>query len=498
MNLRSFRDFSFRPFRMALALALSFSSLPSCGPSPQAGGGIGGTGSVSNVSSVSLGPVTKLGTLFVSGTEYDNSNSVYCIGGEPCTTENSLKLGMVVLVKGTAQSSHQGAVIRVADTIMFEETVEGVVQSVAQDGSSLVVLGQFIAVNAKTVIDASIPGQAIHNLKSGIDVVEVSGLVAADGHILATLIMMGTETPHYQVQGIIKNHDAGAKRFEIGQLMVEYPSADTIDMVNTGMADWNGRLAHVRGEDWHMRSDVPFGAKLIATRVKPLGLTVEDSADTKMEGLITQLRQGRAFSINNHPIEISADTRFEGGKESQLMFGAHLFIHGTMVQGVVAAKEVVFKENFEVESNVEAIDLLSGTLTLSGLPGLLIRCDAQTMTEDKGSPSRFDDFRMGDHVKVHGKLYEWQGVVLATALERIIPSTSIVLEAPLHLAIDPGILLAGRSIDTSRIPDNAFAGPYGPIGRLAFFQTAVVGGLVRMNGDLAGGIVTWNNAAIRR
>ena len=133
---------------LALTMALILPAFASCGPSPKAGGGIGGTGSVS-VSSVSSGTVTKLSSVNVSGTEYDNSNAFYCIDDEPCSTENNLKLGMVVLVKGTAQSPSQGTVTRMADTITFEGTVEGVVQSVAPDGSSLVVLGQFVAVNHK-------------------------------------------------------------------------------------------------------------------------------------------------------------------------------------------------------------------------------------------------------------------------------------------------------------------------------------------------------------
>src|SRR5262245_25411826 len=186
---------------MAIALTLFFLALASC--KPQAGGGISGTGSVSSVSS---GPVTQLNSVFVSGTKYDNSNTIYCIDGESCSTENSLKLGMVVLVKGTAQSSYQSGneVTRVADTITYEDTVEGVVQSVAQDGSSLIVLGQFIELSPKTVIDASIPGRTIRNLTPGVDVIEVSGLVTSDGHILATLIMKRTGQPHYEVQGIIK------------------------------------------------------------------------------------------------------------------------------------------------------------------------------------------------------------------------------------------------------------------------------------------------------
>src|SRR6476661_7816070 len=95
---------------LTLVMALTLSVLASCSPSPKAGGGIGGTGSVSSASSVSSGTVTKLGNVSVSGTQYDNSSALYCFDGEPCSTGNSLRLGMVVLVKGTALSPPEGSV----------------------------------------------------------------------------------------------------------------------------------------------------------------------------------------------------------------------------------------------------------------------------------------------------------------------------------------------------------------------------------------------------
>ena len=174
-----------------------------------------------------------------------------------------------------------------------------------------------------------------------------------------------------------------------------------------------------------------------------------------------------------------------------------MFIHGALVQGVLEAHEVVFKENVGVESNVESIDIQSGTLTLAGLPGLPIARDARTVTEDEGTPSRFEDIRIGDHVRVHARLLDEQHVV-ATELERTIPSTSIVLQAPLQLAVDPQVLLASTSIDTSRIPDKEFVGPYGTIGRTAFFDKAVIGRPVWVKGILAGSIVTWSSVGINR
>ena len=255
----------------AYCLTLSLVGLASCKPSPESGGGLGGTGSITSVAS---GPVTKLNSVSVSGTEYDNSNTVYCMDGEPCSAENSLKLGMVVFVKGTAQSTPEGTVTRAANTITFEETIEGVVQSVASDGSTVIVLGQAINLNQKTVLDPSIPGQSILNLKPGLDIIEVS-VVAGDGHILATLIMRQTGTPHYEVQGMIKNHDIEMQRFEIGQLLVDYSFADITNLAATGTINWDGLLVHVRGDQWQSRSNVPHGAALTATRVKPLGLMVK-------------------------------------------------------------------------------------------------------------------------------------------------------------------------------------------------------------------------------
>jgi len=477
-----------------LALALACLALVSCGPSPQAGGGIGGTGSVSSVSS---GPVTKLGSVYVSGTKYDNSNAFYCINDEPCTTENSLKPGMVVEVQGTAQSSDQGAVTRVANTITFQDAVEGVVQSVAQDGSSLIVLGQLVTLNPKTVIDASIPGVSIRNLTPGLDVIEVSGLVVSDGHILATLIMKRTGKPQYEVQGVIKNHDLRNNRFEVGQLVVEYSSADITDLATGGTTNWNGRVVHVRGDEWQPRNEVLYGARLVATRVRQLGFAEEDSAEAKIEGFITLVTQPGVFAINNHPVEITADTRFEGGLATELMLGAHVFIHGKLAEGVLKAQEVVFKENGEIESNIESIDIQSGLLILAGFPQLPIAFDARTATEDAGSPGRVEDLRIGDHLKVHARLLDGQRI-LATELERIIPSTSIVLQAPLQAAADPQIQLAGISIDTSAIPDNDFLGQYGPIGRKALFEKAAAGHPVSVKGTLAGSIATWSSVVIRR
>ena len=164
---------------------------------------------------------------------------------------------------------------------------------------------------------------------------------------------------------------------------------------------------------------------------------------------------------------------------------------------MLEAQEVVFKENVEMESNVESIDIQTGTLTLAGLSGLTIASDARTVMEDEGGPGRFEDFRIGDHLKVHARLLDGQRV-LATELERTTPSTSIVVHAPARSAADPLIVLADTSIDTSRIPDKDFVGPYGTIGRVAFFEKVAIGRPVWVKGILTGSIATWSSVGINR
>ena len=479
---------------LALTMVLTLPAFTSCSPSPNAGGGIGGTGTVS-VSSVSSGTVSKLSNVNVSGLEYDTSNALYCIDDEPCSTENKLKLGMVVLIKGTAQSPSQGSMSRIADTITFEGAVEGVVQSVAPDESGLVLLGQFVAVNNNTVIDEGIPGRTLRNLRPGLDVIEVSGLVAGDGYILATFIMKRTGIPRYEVQGIIKNHDVEGKRFEIGQLMVEYSSADVSDLTADGTMNWNNRLVHVRGDQAHPRSEVPHGTTLLATRMKPLGLTVEDSAEAKIEGFITPISELGVLAVNNHPIQVSPATAFEGGAANEFVLGKHVSIHGTLVEGVLDAHVVTFKENLQIESNVESIDLQSRNLTLVGFPGLSINTDPSTLIEDGNTVSRFENIRVGDHLKIHGKLLDG-GQAVATVLERTAPSAAIVLQAPLQSAVDPRMRLANINIDTSEVPDSEFVGSFGPIGRRTFFEKALIGRPVWGKGMLSGSIVAWSSVGI--
>ena len=480
--------------------AILFLALASCSPAaptPQAGGGIGGTGTIATVSS---GPVTQFGSVYVSGTEYDNTHTLYCIDLDPCTQENRLKLGMVVLVNGirTVEYPSNQTLTHVADTITYEETVEGEVQSVAADGLSLVVLGQIVSVNQKTEIDSTLQGTSPHTLNPTSlhgRLVEVSGFVTGDGTILATLIQPHTGLVHYEVEGVIKNHDRTAKTFKIGSLVVDYssPTTDISYMPSSANRSWDGVIVFVRGNQWNQSGTGPNGARMTATSVKPKALGVSDIQESEVEDFVTRVDGLGDFYLNNVHVQTNSGTVFEGGTVTDIQIGSHLEVDGPLVGNILNATKVEFESETELQATIAAVAPADNTLTLFGLESLTIQFDNRTALSGQGSPRQIGDLRAGDHLQIHGRLHGG-AVILATEVERTDPSSRIQIEGRLTTAADPLLVLFGSTIDTSPVPDSGFRGPVGIIGRTAFFSGLLAGQKISLRGTLAETTVVWATA----
>ena len=478
-----------------------FVALASCSPAapaPQAGGGIGGTGSLATVSS---GPVTKFGSVFVSGTEYDNTNTLYCIDHDPCSGENRLKIGMIVLVNGTrtVEYGSNKTLTHVAHTITYEETVEGEVQSVAADGLSLVVLGQVVAVNQKTEIDPSLQGTTPHALNTATvtgTLVEISGFVTGDGTILATLIQRHTGAPHYEIEGVIKKHDPKANKFEIGSLVIDYSQASTGPMptlTNPGQT-WDGLIVFVLGDQWGQGGPGPNGARMSATSVKPKALGVSDVEATEVEDFVTWVNGPGDFFLNNVHVQTNSGTVFEGGTLGDILVGSHLEVYGPLVGGIVTATKVEFETETELQANVAAIDPTANTLTLAGLSGLTIEFDGQTELSGKGDPRRISDLRSGDHLQIHGRLRGGHAI-RAKEVERSDPSSHVRVQGYVTNVSNPWLVLLGSTIDTSAIPESGFHGHNGILGRSNFFAELSVGMSAVLIGTYQGNTVAWTSAS---
>lgn len=474
-----------------LAAIALFLLLASCGPGPQAGGGIGGTG---NTASVATGPITGFGSVFVSGYEYNTGTTSMTVDGKS-GSQSDLKKGMVVLINATLTHNYDtnDPPQRTANTLVYEDTVEGVVQSVAPDGSNLVVSGQAVAITTTTIIDASIPGQNILNLVPGRDLVEVSGFVTGDGTIIGTLIDLKTGIPDYEVKGFIKNHDATSETFDIGSLTVDYRNAELEDMPSQTNNSWNGLLVDVRGSQVSPGGSGSYGVRMNATRVKPEGFGSKHSEDVEVEGFVTQMLSPGDFFLGNVHVLKNAGTTFDGGTINDILVGAHLEVHGSLGGGIVNATKVEFEGETELQANVATINSSDNTVTLTGLAGLTIQFDSKTALHGQGNPRRLADLRSGDHLQIHGQL-RGGNTILANEVERSDPKSNVQMQGSVTSAADPIIALLGSSIDTALIPESGFRGRYGVIGRSAFFSGLSTGKKVSIQGNVVTTTVEWTNA----
>ena len=471
-----------------LALVALFLLLASCGPSPQAGGGIGGTG---NTALIASGPITGFGSVFVSGYEYGTGTTSMTIDGTS-GSQSDLKKGMVVLVNATVTHNYgtNDPPQRTANTLFYEDTVEGTVQSVAPDGSSLVVLGQTVAITTTTIIDLGV--SALSNLKKD-DLVEVSGFVSGPGAVVATLIDRKIDSADYQVKGFITEHDEANKFFTIGSLRVDYAGADIGLMPIPAGDAWNGLLVDVRGGQVSSGGSGQYSVRMTATKVKPEGLGTEDSALAEIRGFVTQVVSLSDFYLGNVHVQTSAGTTFEGGTRNDILVGAYLEVHGPLVGGIVNATKVEFEGETELQANVASINSSDNTLTLTGLPALVIQFDGKTALHGQGNPRRLDDLHSGDHLQIHGRP-RGGNTVLAKEVERSDPKSNVRVQGFVTSATDPIVVLLGASIDTSLIPESGFRGRYGVIGRSAFFSGLSSGKKVVLRGTYQANTVTWSSA----
>lgn len=370
--------------------------LMACGNSDVPSVSASASGSGSGSASAS-GTVTGFGSVFVNGKKYEANNVTVAIDDESersCTINPSdscgLKRGMIVTVNGFFNETQHSAV-----SVRQKDAVEGIVQSVAADGLSLVVIGQTVLVDDTTIIDNNITGQDVRNLVAGTDVVEMNGHIRPNGVVQATFIekkLVSTATP--EVRGYVSNHNDGVKTFNIGDLTVNYATGLINDMpVPTG-SNWNGLLVEAKGS--------PFNAvttTLTATKVEPeqdgVGSNVDDF---EVEGIVTQVLGSGDFVIGRTHVQTTASTEFRGGTIDEIVVGAKVSAEGRWANGIQTAKHVKFHASVRLEGDIASIS--GSVFTLVGLSGV----NAQVNSQTEFNNTSLADLSIGDHVRVRGRV----------------------------------------------------------------------------------------------
>ena len=459
--------------------------LSGCG-SGGGGGATTGTGGATSGSAAASGTITGFGSIYVNGKKFETNGASLMVDGQEvfCTVSQStkcgLKEGMTVTVTGSFNGDQ-----RFASSVSQRDAVEGLVQSIAVDGLSLVVMGQTVLVDSTTLIDNSngLNG-SIGNLVPG-DFVEVNGHVRPNGVIQATFIEKkpaGTVTP--EVRGFVTGHNAVAKTFQIGNLIVNYTTALIDDMPSQAGNGWNGLFVEVKGT---------FNSAtmtLTASKVEPENQGLGNNVDEfEVEGFVKQVDGPGDFFIGTTHVQTTANTLFRGGTIDEIVVGAKLSAEGRLANGILTAKHVKFHAAVKLEGNIATIN--GNSFTITGLPGVTVSVNSQT----EGGNSL--NSLLGQHVRVRGRLVSSNSVIATRIEDRGQADNDVDLQGPVQSVVGQDLTILEVVVDTSTISNNNFEGLNDQIiGRAAFFNVVKEGTLVKVKGRLNNGIVTWREAEL--
>jgi hypothetical protein len=408
-------------------------------PPPGDTGGITGTGIA-----FALGPVTGFGSVIVNGVTYDTSSATFDLDGA-AAMQSDFKVGQYVLVEGTIDES--GATGS-ANTVSFNDNVEGPVSSVDTVAGSFVVLGQTVTTSASTSFDDSCPATLDGLL--GVAAVEVSGPVTSDGTIAATRVECKAVAGEMEVTGVVSGHNAGAMTFQINALVVDYSAAAVTDFPTAGIIN-DGDPVEAKG--------VALGGagELLATSVEYKGADFADNEGDRaeIEGFITRFVSATDFDVSGIPVTTTGSTVFEDGVAADLGLNLKVEVEGLFnAAGTLEATKVQIKQGTNVRVT-GLIDSISGsTVVVLDIP--ITTSSLTTRFEDKSGadldPLSVGDLNVGDYIEVRGQeIPAGSGELAAVLLEREDPRADSELRGFVEAGgvSRPTLTVLGVTIETN-------------------------------------------------
>jgi len=444
-----------------------------CGGGSEQVAGIDARGNPTPSAVVSSGTITGFGSVIVNGLTFDTNSATFTIDGS-AGTQSDLSVGDVIVVRGTI---NEDGTSPVANSVTFDDAVEGPVSAIDLATQSITVLGQLVRVDADTSFDDSISPASLDGLNVN-DFVEVSGFTLADGSISATRIELKTVAGELELTGTVSN--LAGMMFEINGLVVDFSAAMLQDFPS-GSPE-NGQLVEAKG-------DALGGAgELLATRVEFKGGALgEDGDRAELEGFITRFISATDFDVERVPVTINAQTVFENGTTADLALNRKVEVEGDInAAGVLVATKVEIKASgfVRIESLVEAVQ--ADRLTVLGI---VIRVNAATRYEDKSGedrePFNLSHVVVGSYVEIRG--YEDASGIIATRLEREDDDGEVALRGFVDGVSDPEFTILGVTVST--IMATVFSDLDGsPLTPAEFFQQAN-SRLVEASGTLNGAVI---------
>lgn len=455
----------------ALVMAAIACGVVACG----GGGGGGSTAGIDRLG-ISSGTITGFGSIFVNGVEWRTSGAGISVDDGP-GTEADLRLGQVVTVRGTLDANGAGGR---AESIDFDNEVEGPIASIDAAAASFVVLGQVVLTSPDTVFDDSIVG-GFAGLAVG-DEVEVSGYRDAAGAIRATRVEQHDAGDDFEVKGVVSGLDPVAKTFLLGSLVVNYAGAVLEDFGSDTLG--NGDFVEVEGDF--------AGGVLVADKVEREDEISGDAGDeSEVEGYITRFVSPADFDVAGVRVTTNAGTEFEGGTAADLALDLKVEVEGEFnAAGVLVADEVEIRvqpDDADVEIAGAVTALQAGGFAIQGVQ---VKVTPTTLWKDDSNAAlptfSLADLRLGDYVEIRGAEDGSAAAndVIATRVERDDDDDESILRGPVQAENEPDLTVLGITIDTTgavfRDEDD------NPMSEAAFFAAVGVGDVVKAETDVPG------------
>jgi len=490
---------------VALAVLTASVLVVACDPEniDLAGGGIGGSG-------VTSGPISGFGSVFVNGLELDTSDASFTINGVT-GNEDMLDVGMVVTVYGDLDND---ALDGTATHVAFDFDVIGLVEAIDKTLNHIEVAGQSVTYDDLTIFKNTDEA----SLQIG-DYIAISGLSDADSHVLARYIT--TATPgefSYQgsnagtngvpasggagssvslatVEGLVQNLDTVNRRFNIGSLVVDYASAQFVDVVGAALKD--GLSVRVTGNK---------GATLQAAYIQATGIAsaLRANKDVIVDGFVTGLGLPGGFALKGSPIVITPDTQFDNGQLADIVVNKRVKVVGRSDdQNRIIAGKISFLPPavYLIVADVTSVNLAARKLSVLGID---VTVNSSTTFLDRTllGIRRFSlkDVGVGDRIAVIA--YRSGTGIVARRVDRLpgIFSNAVVLRGPVVFSSgNTEITVLDQTIDISRLRDNQdFLDAAGtPISRQDLVSQVAVDSLVVVEGTYNGVTIDPTRIAIQ-
>lgn len=351
------------------------------------------------------GVITGFGSIIVNGVHYQTNGSAISTDDSPAAIEGDLAVGMMVTIDGTLDDDGKSGN---ASRIRYNADVEGIVTRIDLANQQLRVLGQWVSYDDLTQFD----GISLNRLRVG-DVVEVSGYRTGTGSFYASRIELEDNDDDMKVRGLVSALDSAVKTFMLGELTVNYASAELEDFGNQTLA--NDLWVKVEGSNYDAATNT-----LIATEVELQQHADDDSDVLKLEGIVVNYQSGISLELAGRTIYLDNDTDYHYGVKADLADGISIKLKAERENGRWVAEDIVFirEAMTKIAGMVSAVDVSQATLTVAGETFLIT---AQTQFEDDSDKkTRFFDLNaitVNDYVKVVGYT-NTEGQQVALKIER--------------------------------------------------------------------------------